>query len=111
MTRAGLVEELARDLGAWKLDPWIAFLSADRPMATPFGRLLRVDASLPWTLKGLRRALRDRDAGTVEVRKRGSAVDVAELTTRLRLRGPGHAVVVLTRVADRPWALVCTEER
>jgi SAM-dependent methyltransferase len=111
VTRAGLVEELARDLGAWKLDPRIAFLSADRPMATPFGRLLRVDASLPWTLKGLRRALRDRDAGTVEVRKRGSAVDVAELTTRLRLRGPGHAVVVLTRVADRPWALVCTEER
>src|SRR4029453_15139138 len=28
VTRAGLVEELARDLGAWKLDPRIAFLLA-----------------------------------------------------------------------------------
>jgi SAM-dependent methyltransferase len=111
VTRAGLVEELARDLGAWKLDPQIAFLSADQPRRTPFGRLLRVDASLPWTLKGLRQALRERGVGTVEVRKRGSAVDAADLTTRLRLRGDARAVVVLTRVADRPWALVCTEER
>jgi hypothetical protein len=111
VTRAGLVEELAHDLGAWKLDPKIAFLSADRPVATPFGRLLRVQASLPWTLKGLRQALRERGVGAVEVRKRGSAVDVADLTTRLRLRGDARAVVVLTRVAGRPWALVCAEAR
>jgi hypothetical protein len=111
VTRAGLVEELARDLGAWKLDPRIAFLSADQPLRTPFGRLLGVDASLPWNLKRLRGVLRERGVGAVEVRKRGSAVDVAELTTRLRLGGDARAVVVLTRVADRPWALVCTEER
>jgi SAM-dependent methyltransferase len=111
VTRAGLVEELARDLGAWKLDPQIAFLSADEPLRTPFGRLLRVEASLPWNLKALRQVLRERGVGAVEVRKRGSAVDVADLTARLRLRGHDRAVVVLTRVADRPWALVCAEER
>ena len=112
VTRAGLVEELAGDLGdAWKLDPRIAFLSADEPLRSPFGRLLRVDASLPWSLKRLRGVLRERGVGAVEVRKRGSAVDAADLTSRLRLRGDAHAVVVLTRLADRPWALVCTEER
>jgi SAM-dependent methyltransferase len=111
VTRAGLVEELGRDLDAWKLDPRIAFLSADEPLRSPFGRSLRVEASLPWNLKRLREVLRQRGIGTVEVRKRGSAVDVAGLTTRLRLRGDGRAVVVLTRVADRPWALVCTEDR
>src|SRR4029453_15409413 len=87
VTRAGLVEELARELGAWKLGPPIAFLSPHQPLHTPFGRLLRVDASLPWNLKRLRQALRERGVGAVEVRKRGSAVDVAELTTRLRLGG------------------------
>jgi SAM-dependent methyltransferase len=111
VTRAGLVEELARDLGAWKLDPRIAFLSADRPLRSPFGRLLAVDASLPWSLKRLREVLRRRGVGAVEVRKRGSAVDVDELTSRLRLRGDARAVVVLTRVADRPWVLVCAEAR
>ncbi|HEX7148690.1 MAG TPA: class I SAM-dependent methyltransferase [Actinomycetota bacterium] len=110
VTRAGLVEELGRDLGAWKLDPRIAFLSADEPLRSPFGRALRVEASLPWNLKRLRQVLRERGVGGVEVRKRGSAVDVADLTTRLRLRGDGRAVVVLTRVADRPWALVCAKD-
>jgi SAM-dependent methyltransferase len=110
VTRAGLVEELARDLGAWKLDPRIAFLSADRPLASPFGRPLRVDASLPWNLKRLRELLRARGVGAVEVRKRGSAVDVADLVARLRPRGDARAVVVLTRVAGRPWTLVCGEE-
>jgi SAM-dependent methyltransferase len=109
VTRAGLVEELARDLDAWKLDPQIAFLSANRPLATPFGRLLRVEAALPWNLKRLRQLLRERRVGAVEVRKRGSAVDVDELTARLRLRGDGRATVILTRVADRPYALVCSE--
>jgi hypothetical protein len=111
VTRAGLVEELGRDLGAWKLDPRIAFLSADRPLRSPFGRLLRVDASLPWSLKRLRGVLRERGVGAVEVRKRGSAVNTDDLTAQLRLRGDARAVVVLTRVADRPWALVCAEDR
>ena len=109
VTRAGLVEELARALGAWKLDPRIAFLSADRPLRSPFGRGLTVLASLPWNLKRLREALRERRVGVVEVRKRGSAVDAAELTARLRPRGEERAVVVLTRVQGRPWALVCAE--
>ena len=111
VTRAGLVEDLARDLGAWKLDPQIAFLSADQPLRSPFGRLLAVHASLPWHLKRLREVLRQRGVGAVEVRKRGSAVDVDDLTARLRLRGDARAVVVLTRVAGRPWALVCAEAR
>jgi SAM-dependent methyltransferase len=109
VARAGLVEDLARRLGAWKLDPRIAFLAADAPQRTPFGRWLRVDASLPWNLKRLRALLRQRRVGTVEVRKRGSAVDAAALTARLRLRGDQRATVVLTRVAGRPWTLVCTE--
>src|SRR4029453_2848422 len=129
VTRAGLVEELARELGAWKLGPPIAFLSPHQPLHTPFGRLLRVDASLPWNLKRLRQALRERGVGAVEVRKRGSAGDVAELSTppgaggagcggggatpapRLRVGGGPPPGAVLTRVAGRPWALVCTEQR
>jgi hypothetical protein len=53
--------------------------------------------------------LRERRVGAVEVRKRGSPVDAGELAARLRLRGEERAVVVLTRVAGRPWALVCGE--
>jgi hypothetical protein len=109
VTRAGLVEELGRELGAWKIDERVGFLSGERPMVTPFGRLLVVEASLPWSLKRFRAELRARGAGAVEIRKRGSAVDVDELRRRLDLRGDRRLVVVLTRVLDRPWALVCRE--
>jgi hypothetical protein len=109
VTRAGLVEELGRELDVWKIDDRVGFLSADHPMATPFGRLLAVEASLPWNLKRLRAALRARQAGAVEIRKRGSAVDVEDLRRRLDLRGDRRLTVVLTRVLDRPWALVCRE--
>lgn len=109
VTRAGVVEELARSLDAWKIDARIAFLSSDRDVRTPFGRTLRVEASLPWNLKRLRKELRDADVGVVDIRKRGSAVDVEEVRRRLRLKGSRSATVVLTRVSDRPWMLVCTD--
>lgn len=109
VTRAGLVEELGRAVDAWKIDRRVGFLSADRAIATPFARLLEVQESLPWSLKRLRAVLRARGAGAIEIRKRGSAVDVRELRRRLDLSGDHLATVVLTRVGDRPWALVCRE--
>jgi hypothetical protein len=111
VTRAGLVETLARQTGAWKLDQKIAFLSAEQPLDTPFGRLLAVDAALPWSLKRLRAALRARRVGTVDLRRRGSPIDVDDLRHRLDLHGDRRAVVVLTRVANRPWALICHDPR
>jgi THUMP domain-like len=109
VTRAGLVEELARALDAWKIDRRIGFLSADHRLETPFGRLLVVEESMPWSLKRLRTALRASGAGAVQIRKRGSAVDVDDLRRRLDLRGDRQVTVILTRVLNRPWALVCRE--
>jgi THUMP domain-containing protein/RNA cap guanine-N2 methyltransferase len=108
VTRAGLVETLARSLGAcWKIDAHVGFLSADRAIETPFARTLAIEASMPWSLARLRDALRERHVGAVDIRKRGSAVDVDDLRRRLKLSGDRSATVVLTRVADRPWAFIC----
>jgi hypothetical protein len=109
VTRAGAVEALARSLGAWKIDEQVAFLSADREVRTPFARTLRVEASAPWNLKHLRQRLREAGIGVVDIRKRGSAVDVDEVQRKLKLTGGRSATVVLTRVSDRPWMLVCTD--
>jgi len=108
VTRAGLVEDLARTLGAWKIDDQVAFLSSDEPLQTPFGRTLCVESSLPWNLKRLRARLRELDVGIVDIRKRGSPVDVDDLQRRLKLDGHRAATILLTRVQDRPWAMICT---
>jgi SAM-dependent methyltransferase len=107
VTRAGLVEDLARSLGAWKIDPQIAFLSSDQPLLTPFARTLQVLDSGPWDQKALRPRLRALDIGSVDIRRRGLAGDVEDLHRQLKLRGTRRATLVMTRVDDRPWALIC----
>jgi hypothetical protein len=109
VTRASLVQDLARRLGAWKIDDQIAFLSADVPLRTPFGRALRVIDSAPWNQKQLPARLRQLDIGAVDIRRRGLAGDVDQLHRRLRLSGSRRATLVMTRVQDRPWGLVCLD--
>jgi SAM-dependent methyltransferase len=109
VTRAGLVEDLARRLGAWKIDPRIAFLSSGTDLRTPFARTLRVVESAPWNEKDFARRLRALGIGSADLRRRGLAGDVDQIHRRLKLAGPNRATVVLTRVNDKPWGLICTE--
>lgn len=107
VTRAGAVEDLARLLGARKIDERIAFLTTDGPVRTPYGRCLQVLESMPWRLPDIKAAVRRHEVGTLDVRRRGLAGDVDDIRRRLRLAGPVRAVLVMTRVANRPWALLC----
>jgi SAM-dependent methyltransferase len=109
VTRAGLVEDLARRLGAWKIDPAIAFLSDDREHRSAFARTLRVLESAPWHERDFARRLRELGIGAADIRRRGLAGDVPQIHRRLGLRGPGRATLVLTRVSGRPWGLICTD--
>jgi SAM-dependent methyltransferase len=109
VTRAGLVEELARRLGAWKIDPRIAFLSGDEALRSPFGRSLRVLDSGPWREKDLVGRLRAHNIGALDIRRRGLAGDVEALRRKLRTSGSTPATLVMTRVDDQPWALICVD--
>ena len=109
VTRAGLVADLARAIGAWQLDPRIAFLTAKQEIATPFARTLRVVDSAPWNEKRFARRLRELGVGAADLRRRGLAGDVDQIRRRLKLAGPHRATVVLTRVRDKPWGLICAD--
>jgi hypothetical protein len=111
VTRAGLVEDLARTLGgdAAKIDPQIAFLTLDRPAETPFARTLRVLESAPWHEKRFAGRLRDLGIGAVDIRRRGLAGDVDQIRRRLKLAGAQRATLVITRVNDKPWGIICTD--
>jgi predicted RNA methylase len=113
VTRAGLVEDLARRVGAWKIDPMIAFLAADEPVATPFARTLRVLESMPWNEKQVARRVRELGITAADIRRRGLAGDVDLIHRRLGLRanapaagGQPSAVIVMTRRNDKPWGLI-----
>jgi len=113
VTRAGLVEDLARRLGAWKIDPMIAFLAADELAVTPFARTLRVLESMPWNEKQVARRVRELGITAADIRRRGLAGDVDLIHRRLGLRantpaasGQPSAVIIMTRQNDKPWGLI-----
>jgi len=105
--RAHVIGQLAEQLGAAQIDREIAYLTADRAIETPFARSWRVLEWLPWNLKRLRVRLRALDGGAITVKKRGSPLDTDALARQLSGQGSRALVVVLTRVADQPAALIC----
>ncbi len=109
VTRAGLVEDLARMVGGRKIDPQIAFIAVSEEVTTPFARTLRVVDSAPWNEKRFAARLRELGVGAADLRRRGLAGDVDQIRRRLKLHGPHRATVALTRVNDKPWGLICAD--
>lgn len=104
--RARLIGDLARDLDAGMLDPTIAYLTADAARSTPFASVFRVTEHWPLDAKLVKRELRARGIGRLEVKKRGVDIDPARFRTSLALAGPHEATLVLTRVGGRRTALL-----
>ncbi|GGP10528.1 methyltransferase domain-containing protein [Nonomuraea glycinis] len=105
--RAHLVGEVAELVRGRLPDPMIAYISGDEPIDTPWAARYEVDEVLPFSLKRLRTALRDRQIGNVTIKKRGSAVDIERLRRDLRLSGVKSTVIILTRIMDRPSVIIC----
>jgi predicted O-methyltransferase YrrM len=104
--RAHLVAEVAEDLGGGLIDGTIAYITADELRPTPYATAYEITDVLPFNLKKLKALLREREVGTLTVKKRGSAVEPEELRRKLKPKGPHAATVFLTRVAGAPVMLL-----
>jgi hypothetical protein len=104
--RAGLVSKLGQMLQARQLDPSIAYLTTDGPVATPFGRGWEVEEWMPFGLKRLRAYLRQRNVGRVIVKKRGSPLEPEALAHGLRLKGDNQRVLFLTQMRGKPIVVI-----
>lgn len=104
--RARLIGDVARALDAGMLAPGIAYLTSDAALTSPFVASFRVREVLPADTKALGKALRQRGIGTLEIKKRGVDVDPAALRTKLGLRGPESATLLLTRAGSRRLAIL-----
>nr|WP_240968675.1 class I SAM-dependent methyltransferase [Streptomyces sp. HNM0575] len=106
VVRAHLVAEVAEELGGRLVDPTIAYVTCDEAHFSPYATGYEITDVMPFQLKRLRALLRERGVGVAAVKKRGSAVDPAELRKKLRLEGPHECTVFLTRVAGAPTVLL-----
>jgi SAM-dependent methyltransferase len=106
VVRAHLVRDFAASVGGWLLDPHLAYVSADDEQPASLGSVYRVVEALPYRERALRAALRSRDVGALQIKKRGIAITPEQLRSRLRLRGSLSATLVLTRTPHGAQALL-----
>ena len=104
--RAHLVQALAQQLGATKLDEEIAYLTADSVQPTPFARCFVIEDWFPFQLKRLRHYLRERHIGRVVIKKRGSPLQPETLQRQLRLQGDNECILFLTHVGGEAAVLI-----
>lgn len=104
--RAGLVGLVAEHVHGRLLDPTIAYVTSERLQTSDVAHAYRVTDVMPFGLKRLRTALRERGVGRLTIKKRGTAVVPEQLRKQLDLRGDGEATIVLTRVAGSQQVLV-----
>ncbi|HKJ28147.1 MAG TPA: hypothetical protein VJ965_10940, partial [Anaerolineales bacterium] len=109
--RAGLVQAVGGMLDGAMLDPEIAYLTADAYTATPYTRAWPVQKWMTFSLKRLRELLRERNVGSVTIKKRGSPLVPDELAAQLKLEGDEHQNLFLTHMQGEHIVVLVGEER
>jgi len=103
---AGLVGQLAVELGAQGLAKGPTYLVSPGPATSAFARSYAIEDVLPFQLKALRAYLRDRDVGRLTIKKRGVAIEPEQLRKQLRPTGDNEATIAITRVSGQQTVLV-----
>ena len=104
--RARLIGDLARQLDARMLHHQIAYLTAEKAVQSPFATCFRIVETFSLDERTLKRELKARGIGTLEIKKRGVDIDPASFRKRLSPSGPNSATLILTRLGERRVALL-----
>ena len=81
--RAGLVADVALQLGGHLVDEHIAYICAPELRDTPFARAYKVLEVMPFNVKALKSWVKDQGIGVLDIKKRGTAVTPEELRKQL----------------------------
>lgn len=105
--RAHLVEQVATEINAQKLDPDVAYLTSDRLCETPFARAFRVVEPMPFSMKRLQAYVNSHGIGILEIKKRRFPMTPDAVRQKLKLKGSGKMTLILTRVGGEATAVFC----
>jgi SAM-dependent methyltransferase len=109
LLRAGLVRQAVERFNGAMLDHEIAYFTTHVEPQSPWVRVWQVLDWMPFHLKRLRAYLRERDVGTVTVKKRGSPLTPEQLISKLKLNGSTSRTLVLTRLKGQPIIVICAD--
>ncbi|OFI39993.1 SAM-dependent methyltransferase [Arthrobacter sp. SW1] len=115
--RAGLVADVALQLGGHLLDEHIAYICAPELVDTPFARAYKVLDTMPLNVKALKAWVKAHGITSLEIKKRGVSMTPEELRKQLlpgtskpksgaKGKAGKAATLVLTRIGDERVAVV-----
>ncbi|CAH0250806.1 hypothetical protein SRABI26_03137 [Arthrobacter sp. Bi26] len=106
LIRAGLVADVALQLGGHLVDEHIAYICAPDLRDTPFAKAYKILDVMPFNVKALKSWVKDEGIGVLDIKKRGTAVTPEELRKQLLPGGSAKhkskksATLVLTRIGE-----------
>jgi len=113
VVRSHLLHLLARNLSAWRLDPQVAYLSMDSPVASPLARLYEVLDRVPFHLRRLRQRLVAEGWYPDQIMRRRFPLQPDQLRSLLKLTGGGAGPdsrpvsLIATRLDGDATVLIC----
>ncbi len=107
VVRAGMINHLAEESGASRLDEAEEYLTSGERIDSPFMAAFQVHDVLGRNEKELRRWIRSNDIGSVEIKCRHLKIDVEKTRKSLPLQGAGTATVIFARIGGKSKVIVC----
>jgi hypothetical protein len=104
--RSHLIGDLALANDLHIFAPEIAYLTGEKEMTSPWLKSYRVLDNLVFDRKKLKAYLRERNIGTLEIKKRGADITPEQLRKELDPKGPNPATLIVTRVGSTHRVLV-----
>lgn len=107
LERSSLTGCLCREHGLEEMAPGLGLLTSEVEAPAPWFTSYEVLESMPWRPRRTAAWLAERDAGIVDVKTRGGAVDPEQARKRLRGKGTNHFVVFVLRLGRKIIAAIC----
>lgn len=108
IVRAHLIDELGRNIEAWKLDQQVAYLTNNHLTKTPFARCYRLIETKPFGVKSLRKHLLQQSYFPKEIKRRRFPMEPSEIRQSLKVYGGSQPVVLIcTRIGGKMNCLIC----
>jgi len=97
---------LANQHDLWVPSPRIAYLTGDDPVASPALSCFEVADVLPFDVKTVRAAVRERGIGNLEVKQRGLRISPEDVIAKIRAKGDDSATLILMRIDKKVRAVL-----
>lgn len=105
--RSHTVDNLALQIGAWRLDQSIPYLSSDSYNKTPFASCFNILDGSIFNIKAINKYIRDHNIGKAIIKKRGVPFEPEEIARKLKFHGDKEITFIFASIESRIWVFAC----